>query len=480
MTRPSLRAIMKKTMARRLNLDVNGSGERVDLRGTMRITGDGRLEIGGCTCDRLAREFGTPLYVMDEDEIRARCREMAGVLSRAYPGTFVAYASKAFSTLAMCRLVHQEGLGLDVASGGELYTALQAGFPPGRILFHGSNKSVDEVEMGVRAGVLRFVVDNMHELDILEDVARRFRRRVHVQIRLTPGIEAHTHDYIRTGQLDSKFGLGIANGQAMAAARRVLASEFLVLEGLHCHIGSQILAVEPFGMAAAVVMDFASEVKKETGYTVREVNLGGGLGVRYKSGEERVPLGKYASLISKIIREKCLAHGLEMPRLMVEPGRYIVGEAGTTLYTVGAIKEIPCVRKYVAVDGGLADNPRVALYQASYEAVVATRVLSPPEEKVSIAGRHCESGDMLIWDILLPRLRPGDLLAVLSTGAYNYSMSSNYNRYPRPAVIFVKAGMADVVVARETYQDVAARDRIPARFEFADDASSCVGTAGTA
>jgi len=448
----------------------------------MRITDDGRLEIGGLTCDRLAREFGTPLYVMDEDDIRARCREIAGTLSRAYPDVFVAYASKAFSTLAMCRLVHQEGLGLDVASGGELYTALQAGFPPERILFHGNNKSLDEVEMGVRAGVLRFVVDNMYELDLLEGVARRFRKRVHVQLRLTPGVDAHTHGYIRTGQLDSKFGLSIVNGEAMAAARRVLASELLVLEGLHCHIGSQILAVEPFGMAAAAIMDFASDLKRNTGCMVREVNLGGGLGVRYRSGEERIPLGKYASAISRVIREKCLAHGLEMPRLMVEPGRYIVGEAGTTLYTVGAIKQVPGGRKYVAVDGGLADNPRVALYQASYEAVVVTRVLAPPEERVSIAGRHCESGDMLIWDIPLPRLQPGDVLAVLTTGAYNYSMSSNYNRYPRPAVVFVKGGMADVVVARESYQDVAARDRIPARLELPYEASSssCASAADSA
>ncbi len=454
-----------------------GAEGLVDLRGTMRVTGDGRLEIGGCTCDRLARDFGTPLYIMDEEEIRARCREMAGALSRAYPDTFVAYASKAFSTLAMCRLVHQEGLGLDVASGGELYTALQAGFPPGRILFHGSNKSIEEVEMGVRAGVLRFVVDNLRELDLLEETAERFRRTVHVQIRLTPGIEAHTHEYIRTGQLDSKFGMGIASGQAMAAVRRVLASELLVLEGLHCHIGSQILAVEPFGMAAAVVMDFAAEVRRATDHAVREVNLGGGLGIRYRAGDERVPLTKYASVVSKVIREKCLAHGLEPPRLMVEPGRYIVGEAGTTLYTVGAVKEIPGVRKYVAVDGGLADNPRVALYHASYEAVVATRASVPAEEVVSIAGRHCESGDMLVWDIRLPRAEPGDLLAVLSTGAYNYSMSSNYNRYPRPAVVFARSGMADVVVVRETYQDVAARDRIPARLEIVQDASSCAGTA---
>ncbi len=447
------------------------------LRGTMRITEAGELEIGGCTCTRLAREFGTPLYVMDEEEIRSRCREATGSLSRAYPSYFVAYASKAFSTLAMCRLAHQEGLGLDVASGGELYTALQAGFPCDRILFHGSNKAPDEVEMGVRAGVMRFVVDNLHEIGLLVEAAHRFRKRLHVQLRLTPGVDAHTHEYIRTGQVDSKFGLGISSGQAMAAVRQVLSSDCLVLEGLHCHIGSQIMSTEPFAMAAAIVLDFAAEIKAICGHSVHEVNLGGGLGIRYNGSDEAVPFARYARAISRVVRERCLVHGLELPRLMVEPGRYIVGEAGTTLYTVGAVKTIPGVRKYVAVDGGMSDNPRVALYRASYEALVANKTGADPVETVTIAGRHCESGDMLLWDVRLPELEPGDILAVLSTGAYNYSMSSNYNRYPRPAVVFACSGAADVVVQREAYSDVVVGDRLPARFHLAEVASSCAGGA---
>ncbi|MEW6227720.1 MAG: diaminopimelate decarboxylase [Bacillota bacterium] len=449
----------------------------MELRGTMRITDDGELEIGGCTATCLARDFGTPLYVMDEEAIRARCREAVGALSRVYPNSFVAYASKAFCTMAMCRLVHQEGLGLDVASGGELYTALQAGFPADLILFHGNNKSPEEVEMGVRAGVMRFVVDNLYELDVLADTARRFRKKVHVQIRLTPGVEAHTHEYIRTGQVDSKFGLGIMDGQAMAAVRKVLAMDSLVLDGLHCHIGSQILSVEPFAVAAGIVLDFAAEVRKACGYTIREVNLGGGLGIRYNNGDAGIPFGRYTIAVSKVVRERCLVQGLELPRLMMEPGRYIVGEAGTTLYTIGAVKEIPGVRKYVAVDGGLSDNPRVALYRAVYEAVVANKASTDPVEVVSIAGKHCESGDMLIWDVRLPKVAPGDLLAVLSTGAYNYSMSSNYNRYPRPAVVFVNSGMADIVVQREAYSDVIVGDRLPARFDLAEGVSSCASTA---
>ncbi len=450
----------------------------MDLRGTMRITEDGELEIGGCASTRLAREFGTPLYVMDEDDIRARCREAVLGLSRSYPSTFVAYASKAFCTMAMCRLAHQEGLGLDVASGGELYTALQAGFPADRILFHGNNKTPEEVEMGVRAGVMRFVVDNLRELDLLAEATRRFRRRARVQIRVNPGIEAHTHEYIKTGQVDSKFGLGMADGQALAAVRRALAMDSIILDGLHCHIGSQVLSCEPFVAAAGVMLDFAAEVRRACGWSPRELNLGGGLGIRYSHADQRIPFARYASSISSAVREKCLVHGLELPRLMVEPGRYIVGEAGTTLYTVGAIKDIPGVRKYVAVDGGMSDNPRVALYHAAYEALLANRTSGEPSETVTIVGKHCESGDVLIRDARLPRVEPGDLLAVFSTGAYHYSMSSNYNRFPRPAVVFVSSGSADVVVQREAYSDVAIGDRLPARFELAEgDVAARTGSA---
>lgn len=436
---------------------------KLELHRHIQITDDGELEIGGCRATRLARDFGTPLHIMDEMTMRSKCSEIKRSLSKHFPRVFVAYASKAFCTLAMCRLVHEEFLGLDVCSGGELYTAIEAGIPPENILFHGNCKTLSEIEMGVRVGVGRFIVDNLDELDLLSEISRRFRRRVHVQIRLNPGVEAHTHHYIQTGLIDSKFGLGITDGQAMKAVERTLASEYLVLEGVHIHIGSQILAVEPYVVATQVVMDFVGDVKEKFGYSLREVNLGGGFGVRYKSTDTPFSLDEYAERVSEVIRESCHIQRLDFPSIMVEPGRYIVGEAGTTLYTVHAIKDIPGVRKYVMVDGGMSENPRVTLYQAEYEAILANRALEEPVVTVTIAGKHCEEGDVLISDVDMPRANPGDLVAVFTTGAYHYSMSGNYNRYPRPAVIFVRAGLADVVVERESYVNLLARDRMPAR-----------------
>ncbi len=436
---------------------------KLELYGSVQIAEDGELKIGGCRATRLAKDFGTPLHIMDEDVIRTKCREMKTSLLKHYPNILVAYASKAFCTLAMCRLAHEEALGLDVCSGGELFTALEAGVPPENILFHGNCKTRQEIEMGVRVGVGRFVIDNLEELDLLSEISRRFRRRVRVQIRLNPGVEAHTHDYIKTGLIDSKFGLGVIDGQAMTAVERVLASEYLVLEGVHSHIGSQILNVEPYVLAAQVVMEFVGDVKEKYGYGLREVNLGGGFGVRYKSTDTPLQLDEYSRRISQVIRESCHTQRLDLPCIMVEPGRYIVGEAGTTLYTIEAIKNIPGIRKYVMVDGGMSENPRVTLYQAKYEAIVANRALEQPSEIVSIAGKHCEEGDMLVVDTKLPQVKPGDLLAIRTTGAYHYSMASNYNRYTRPAVVLVNAGVADLIIERESYANLIARDRIPTR-----------------
>ncbi len=436
---------------------------KLELHRSIQITSDGELEIAGCRATRLARDFGTPLHVFDEEMMRTKCREIRTSLMRHYPKVFVAYASKAFCSLAMCRLIHEESLGLDVCSGGELFTALEAGIPTENILFHGNSKTSQEIEMGVRVGVGRFVIDNLDELDLLSDISRKFRRRTHVEIRLNPGVEAHTHDYIKTGLIDSKFGLGITDGQAMKAVERVLASDYLVLEGVHSHIGSQILNVEPYVLAAQVVMDFVGDVKEKYGYSLREVNLGGGFGVRYKATDTPISLDEYSRRISQVIRESCHVQRLDLPCVVVEPGRYIVGEAGTTLYTVCAIKDIPGIRKYIMVDGGMSENPRVTLYQAEYEAILANRALEEPAETVSIAGKHCEEGDMLVIDGKMPQIQPGDLLAIPTTGAYHYSMASNYNRYPRPAVIFVKAGLADIVVERESYANLVARDRIPRR-----------------
>ena len=437
------------------------------LTGTMGINAQGHLEIGGCDTVALAKEFGTPLYVMDEELMRKNCAQYRDTLKRIYPNSQVAYAGKAFLTKAMCRLADEEGLGLDVVSAGEIYTALQANFPAAKMIFHGNNKSDVEIRMALQSGVGRFVVDSYSELELLEELAGEVGKQAELYLRVKPGIEAHTHHYIQTGQMDSKFGFGLSDGQAMAAVKVVLKAKHLELKGLHCHIGSQIFDLKPFQLAAAVMMDFINEIKKKAGFVIRELDLGGGFGIRYLRDDSPYALAEFVELIAATVKEKAAEHGLPLPKLLVEPGRSIVGEAGTTLYTVGAVKEVPGIRKYVAVDGGMMDNLRTALYEAKYEALVANRAHDKGEEVVSIAGKACESGDMLIWDVELPTLKRGDLLAMLSTGAYHYSMSNNYNRFGRPAVVFVRDGKADVVVKRETYEDIVQNDVIPARMKAA-------------
>jgi len=431
------------------------------LTGTMRVNREGRLEIGGCDAVDLARQFGTPLYVLDEGLVRQNCAAYRENLKLLYPQSQVAYAGKAFLTMAICRLVEQEGLALDVASGGEIYTALQAGFPAGKLIYHGNNKTQAEIRQALNAGLGRFVVDSASELELLAALAAEERKRASVLLRVRPGIEAHTHHYIQTGQLDSKFGLGLADGQVLAAARLAIASEHLDFCGLHCHIGSQIFELEPFRLAAGVMMDLLQEIREKTGVAARELNLGGGAGIRYCPEDATFPLERYLELITATLKEKAAEHNFPLPLLLLEPGRSIVGEAGTTLYTVGTIKEIPGIRKFAAVDGGMTDNLRPALYGAKYTALVAGRVEDREQEVVTIAGRACESGDVLIRDIKLPKLVRGDVLAVLSTGAYNYSMASNYNRFPRPAAVFVRDGRAELAVARESYADLVQNDLLP-------------------
>lgn len=430
------------------------------LHGTMRVNPAGHLEIGGCDATELLKEFGSPLYVMDEALIRQNCRRYVQSFRQAYPDSEVIYASKVFSTRAVYRLMQEEGMGLDVVSGGELYTALSVGFPVDRIYFHGNNKSPDELEMALKAGVHRIVVDSFYELDLLNAIAAGLGKKADILLRLSPGIDAHTHHYIKTGTIDSKFGFCIANGQAMEAVTAAVSQPCLELWGVHCHIGSQIFDLASYEEAARTMMAFVRDMTEKTGAPVREVNLGGGLGIYYSEGDSPQPVEDYARRIGAAVRECAACFGLAEPRIIVEPGRSIVGEAGVTLYTVGAIKDIPGVRKYVAVDGGMTDNPRPALYQAKYEAALANRMGEPATERVSIAGKCCESGDMLIWDIDLPAARPGDILAVSSTGAYNYSMSSNYNRNLKPAVVFVADGKARVVVKRETYGDLLRNDAV--------------------
>ncbi|MCL6614340.1 MAG: diaminopimelate decarboxylase, partial [Firmicutes bacterium] len=354
-------------------------------------------------------------------------------------------------------------LGLDVVSGGELYTALSADFPAERIIMHGNNKSPAELEAALRAEVGLIVVDNEVELAILAELARAMRKRPRILLRLTPGVEAHTHHYIRTGQQDSKFGLGIQDGRARTAVRRTLAMETVELLGFHCHIGSQILDLEGFIAAAQIMMDFALAMRSECGFVAKIIDRGGGLGIRYTAADHPPSIEAYIQAIAGVVARAAEAADYPRPQLIVEPGRSIVGEAGVTLYTVGTSKEIPGIRRYVAVDGGMADNPRVALYQAVYEAALAERVAAENETVVTVAGKCCESGDILIWEAALPEPKFGEILAVFSTGAYNYSMASNYNRLPRPALVSCYRGVADLFVARETYQDLLRHDRIPSR-----------------
>jgi len=432
------------------------------LNGTMRVNEKGYLEIGGCDAVDLAKEFGTPLYVLDEAYFRQNCRDYYHSFTFKYSADVI-YAAKTLMTLAVCRMVDEEGLGLDIVSGGELYTALKAGFPVNRLYFHGNNKSPAELAMALEAGVGRIMVDNMYELELLDQMAGEVNKKAAVILRLTPGIEAHTHKYIKTGQIDSKFGLVIENSQAMTAVKRALEMDNISFKGLHCHIGSQIFELESYTHATEVMMAFARRVYDETGYYVEELDLGGGLGIYYAEGDRPRPVRDYASMVMGTVLDRAAKYGLPAPRVIVEPGRSISGPAGTTLYTVGAIKEIPGIRKYVAVDGGMGDNPRSALYQARYEACLANKAGRPPVELVSVAGKCCESGDMLIWDIELPAAEPGDILAIPCTGAYNYSMSMNYNRLPRPAMVLADGGRADLIVRRESYEDLIRNDLIPER-----------------
>lgn len=435
------------------------------LHGTSKINDQGHLEIGGVDATKLVAEYGTPLYVFDEELVRGRCREFVEAFKASGLKFQVAYASKAFCVMAMCRIVDEEGMSLDVVSDGELYTALQAGFPADRIHFHGNNKTIAELEMAIDAKIGCFVVDNFIELQMLNAIAGEKRQKVKILLRITPGVEAHTHEYISTGQTDSKFGFDMGNGSAFRAVQEASQLSNVELLGVHSHIGSQIFEVEGFRMAAEKVAGFAVQVRKEIGVTFKVINLGGGFGIRYVNEDSPLPVTVYVKAITDAIKDNFGSNDFPMPEIWVEPGRSIVGDAGTTLYTVGTTKDIPGVRKYVAVDGGMTDNPRPALYEAVYEAMLANRATEQPTEVVSIAGKCCESGDMLIWDLNLPKVSSGDVLAVSCTGAYNYAMASNYNRIRRPGVVFVKDGQSDLVVKRETFDNIVGNDIIPARMK---------------
>lgn len=435
------------------------------LHGTMAITQAGHLTIGGCDTRELVERFGTPLMIVDEAEVRRKCREYR----TAFRGTGVEnetiYASKAFLTMSMCKILADEGLGLDVVSGGELYIAQVANFPLKKVYFHGNNKTPQELAMALEAGVGRFMIDNLQEVQILNHLAAERGMKADVIFRVTPGIEAHTHEFIQTGQLDSKFGMGVSNGVAFEVIREAMALPQIRIRGIHCHIGSQIFNLESFARTVEIMMDFMGELRDGLGLTIRELDLGGGVGIPYTSSEEEVSIREYALIVADTLKRKAAELNLPLPKVINEPGRSIIATAGTTLYTIGTIKEIPGIRTYVAVDGGMTDNIRPALYGAQYEALVANKALAEPTQTVTITGRACESGDMLIHDLQIPEVEAGDIIAVSCTGAYTYAMSSNYNALPRPAIVLVNEGEADVIIRRETYHDLVRRDRVPQRLE---------------
>lgn len=424
----------------------------------LRINDSGHLEIGGCDTVELAEQFGTPLFVYDEMQIRQNARRFLLAFQKSGCPHQVAYASKAFSCLAMAELAHEENLSLDVVSGGELYTALQAGFPAERIHFHGNNKSEAELRMALEANIGCFVVDNFFELEMLHDLAEAYRKNVKILLRLTPGIEVHTHEYITTGQENSKFGFSVKHGQSLMAVKRALAKPCYELLGVHVHIGSQIFETEGFIQSIQMIRKHLDEIRAETGYEAKVLNVGGGFGIQYTDEDRPLPIENYVQAITEEVKKAWNERGLNIPEIWVEPGRSIVGNAGITIYRIGAIKQIPGICKYVSIDGGMTDNIRPALYQAKYHAVLANKADAALEETVTIAGKCCESGDLLIQDICLPKVSSNDLLAIFSTGAYGYSMASNYNRLPRPAVVFVKNGTPRVVIERETYDDLIRKD----------------------
>ncbi|MGY3716396.1 diaminopimelate decarboxylase [Sutcliffiella cohnii] len=428
------------------------------FHGTSTVNNQGHLVIGGVDTIELAKQYGTPLYVYDVELIRSRARQFRNTFQNLGVKAQVAYASKAFSSIAMVQLAAEENLSLDVVSNGELYTALQAGFPVERIHFHGNNKSYEELVMAVENKIGCVVVDNFYELSLLQTICREHSYSMPILLRVTPGIEAHTHDYILTGQEDSKFGFDIQSGQAFEAMKQAEEAENIELLGIHCHIGSQIFETTGFKLAAEKLFATLKEWKELTGFMASVVNLGGGFGIRYTSEDDPIPVSVYVEEIIADVQQHVKNFNLEMPEIWIEPGRSLVGDAGTTIYSVGSKKEIPNVRNYLSIDGGMSDNIRPALYQAKYEGVLANRVKDEVEETVSIAGKCCESGDMLIWDLPLPRANHEDYLAVFCTGAYGYAMANNYNRITKPAVVFVENGIAQLVVKRETLEDLTRLD----------------------
>ena len=448
-------------LPQKYDTNANPSPNQELLPLTARVHNHDLLEIGGCDVTTLVEQFGSPLYILDEETLRSACQQYRDAFKQYYKGeSQVLYASKAWNCLAVCAIAASVGLGIDVVSGGELYTALQAGVSPHKIYLHGNNKSREELILAIESGVT-IVADNWHELRTLVEIAQP-AQPIRLMLRLTPGIECHTHEYIRTGHLDSKFGFDPNDLDEVFTF--VSQQPALECVGVHAHIGSQIFERQPHQDLAAVMVEWLRDATKY-GLNITELNVGGGLGIKYTESDDPPSIDEWVKAICEVIQEACAAENLPLPKLLSEPGRSLIATACVTAYTIGSSKVIPEIRTYVAIDGGMSDNPRPITYQSVYRAVVANKMSSPLTQTVTIAGKHCESGDILIKNALLPKTEPGDILVVMGTGAYNYSMASNYNRLPRPAAVVVTNGEANLILQRETYQDLIRQDRLPERLK---------------
>jgi len=439
------------------------SDNRINREG-FSLNNSGNLEFDQCELVKLAQKYGTPCYIFSETIIRKKCRQYVNAFSKRNVAFEILYAGKAFLVKAMCNILKEEGLSLDVSSGGELFTALSAGFPSEKIFFHGNNKSQEELKFALKEKVGTMMVDSEYELDLIEQIAESLNAKVGIILRVTPGVDTHTHKYIQTGQADSKFGISI--DRVPDFIKKILSKEHISYNGLHFHLGSQIFDLSSYVLAIKEMVKLMKKIKDLEGVDTLNLNLGGGLGVKYLESDLPPSIEYFVNLIVDNVENEVRKNNLIIPKILIEPGRSIVAEAGITLYTIGNIKEIPGIRKYLITDGGMADNPRPILYEAKYEGVLVNKINNNLlKEVVTIAGKCCESGDILIKDLKLPSASVGDLFAVFTTGAYHYSMSSNYNRLPRPAVVLVNQGKDDVIVKKETYTDIAKNDTIPEWFK---------------
>lgn len=433
--------------------------------GTMDIDKDGIMHIGNLSVEKLIEDFGSPLIVLDESEIRDNIDQYINGF-KSYPGGYrILYASKAFANRTLYRILNEKKISLDVVSGGELYTALKADFPSKEIFFHGNNKLADEIEMALDNNIGGFFVDNFQEAELIDHLAHKKGKKVEVMLRLTPGIAAHTHDFMVTGKVDSKFGIGIKNGDAEKIID-LISNRYdnLLLKGIQAHIGSQIYKHDGFIKLIEIMFEFMDSIKRKKGLILEKLDLGGGLGIPHTEDDPVIPIEDHLTKMVKKVIKEAERYNYPLPELMVEPGRSIIGTAGTTLYKIGMQKEIADIKKYITIDGGMADNIRPALYNAKYDAYLVNKCNQDPEEVVTVAGKCCETGDILINDLKLPEVETGDILAVTCTGAYTYALSSNYNGIPRPAIVLANNGQANLIVERESYQDLISHDRIPAGY----------------